>query len=1133
MFTRPALTPSSLMPQSSSPVRKPRRWLRRFAILFVLLGLGLWFAPTIAAKTGLRDRVVREASVDLRGTVEVGDASLGWFAPIELRDVIVKDTQGRTLLTAPKITSSKTLFALLRDRSDLGEFTVEQPVAEIVCEKGSTNLEEAIANFLKDETPAAPTRPAVAIKVIGGKLVLHDPEAGTKSEFESLEAAVGVPASRSQPVTINVRTATAGSPGTLETDLSLGERGSAKLVAAGFPLESLAPIMRRLDPTTTVAGKLTADVRATWGKDDKGRTTATVEGTTSLRDFDLAGSWLHGDHLKLATAELPLKAEIVGRSIRFDRADLKCDVGTLSAVGSFDPDEPLDKLFEKAGVKVEGELDLAKVAMLLPKLLRVREGTAIREGKVILKLASRATPEGTTWDGEVRTSALKAEREGKAIEWKEPLAVEFSGRVPAGHLPTFDKFVCRSDFIAINAKGSPESFRAAANVYLARLSSRLGEFVDLRGTQLDGEASAWVIASRTAQGAFKLDGGGELKQFAFTDGTHRGISEPALTLKASAAGLWPAHGAIRVDSGSLTLAAGADTVDLKLLEPIPDAKQPAAGTLSAKVTGDLARWMNRVRGFVRVPLYVFGGQTTATGTVRFSKELIAIDHLVLGIDRARFRGAGLDLDEPRLDASAELSIKNAAVEFANFRITSQVLSLAEGKLTIETPADGNLAVGGNGNAITDLNRLGRTLKLQSEPKGSDALHGRGTGPVRFRWQGDATTFGGTLDVKDFAYGDPKATGISEPALKFDLDGRYDETPDRLTLIRAKVERSGLAVDAKGTFAKFATTQDVALDGTIVYDLAKLSPEIRNAIGGGFQAAGQGSRPFALTGSLGSKGVFAKVNADAGLGWDTVKAYGFDMGAGELTVKLANGKAAISPINANFGGGKITLTPAARFDPEPAEVSFAKGKVVDHARLTPAVCASALGYALPVIANAGHAEGEISAILDDNRVPLADVTKATMKGQIVVHRAAVGPGPVVTEIMKLTGSTSTVMTLANEMSVPVRVEGGRVYHENLAMTVNGYAIKTTGSVGFDGSLAMVADVPIPGTFPGFKNNPVLKKALEGKIVKVPLTGTVAKPVVDHNAFQAAVANLTRDALKGVGKELLNKELDKLFPLMPKK
>src|SRR5205814_974852 len=143
--------------------------------------------------------------------------------------------------------------------------------------------------------------------------------------------------------------------------------------------------------------------------------------------------------------------------------------------------------------------------------------------------------------------------------------------------------------------------------------------------------------------------------------------------------------------------------------------------------------------------------------------------------------------------------------------------------------------------------------------------------------------------------------------------------------------------------------------------------------------------------------------------------------------------------------------------------------------------------------------------------LADATKAVVKGQIVVHNAAVGPGPVIGEVMQLLGSPSTTMTLANEMTVPVRVEGGRVYHENLALTVNGYAIRTTGSVGFDGSLAMVADVPIPGSFPGLKNNPVLKKALEGKIVKVPLAGTVAKPVVDRNAFQAAVASLAKDAL----------------------
>jgi len=336
-------------------------------------------------------------------------------------------------------------------------------------------------------------------------------------------------------------------------------------------------------------------------------------------------------------------------------------------------------------------------------------------------------------------------------------------------------------------------------------------------------------------------------------------------------------------------------------------------------------------------------------------------------------------------------------------------------------------------------------------------------------------------------------------------------------------------------AKFDSTQDVNLNGTLNYDLAKLSPDLRQSFGGSFQAVGRGTRSFSLSGSLGGAkpNVFARLNADAGLGWDSVKAYGFDMGPGEFTLKLANGKAAISPIHATFGDGKIAVSPSARFDPEPAEFSCAKGKIVDHAKLTPAACAGAIGYALPVVANAAQANGELSVILDDNRIPLADVSKATVKGQIVVHKATIGPGPIITEIMKATGSTSTTMTLANEMTVPVRVENGRVHHENFAITVNNYTIKTTGSVGFDGSLAMVADVPIPGTLPLLKNNPVLKKALEGKIVKVPLTGTMAKPTLDPNLFPTAVASLARDAMKGIGKELLNKELDKLFPLMPKK
>src|SRR5438067_901654 len=91
---------------------------------------------------------------------------------------------------APRV--NRSAASLLLDRSDLGEFAIEQPVAEIVCENGSTNLEDAIANFLKDEPSTAPLRTAISVKLTGGKIILYD--AGTQSAFESVEASIAIPA---------------------------------------------------------------------------------------------------------------------------------------------------------------------------------------------------------------------------------------------------------------------------------------------------------------------------------------------------------------------------------------------------------------------------------------------------------------------------------------------------------------------------------------------------------------------------------------------------------------------------------------------------------------------------------------------------------------------------------------------------------------------------------------------------------------------------------------------------------------------------------------------------------------------------------------------------------------------------
>ena len=134
---------------ASSPpaVRKRRtRWIK--VLVAILILVALWCRGR--ADGHRQDRAAkpdREAfAADLNGSIEIGAASLGWFSSIELRDVTLTDSRGRTVARIPKVTSSRTLLGLLRDRSNAwaSSCSISRSV-EVVCEPNTTNLEEVLS----------------------------------------------------------------------------------------------------------------------------------------------------------------------------------------------------------------------------------------------------------------------------------------------------------------------------------------------------------------------------------------------------------------------------------------------------------------------------------------------------------------------------------------------------------------------------------------------------------------------------------------------------------------------------------------------------------------------------------------------------------------------------------------------------------------------------------------------------------------------------------------------------------------------------------------------------------------------------------------------------------------------------
>jgi len=185
---------------------------------------------------------------------------------------------------------------------------------------------------------------------------------------------------------------------------------------------------------------------------------------------------------------------------------------------------------------------------------------------------------------------------------------------------------------------------------------------------------------------------------------------------------------------------------------------------------------------------------------------------------------------------------------------------------------------------------------------------------------------------------------------------------------------------------------------------------------------------------------------------------------------------------------------------------------------------------------------ISFELEESRIPLVTPERGRMKGTLTIHEANVSAGPVMGALIGLLGVKGTTAKLVNEERVPIEYHDGRVHHRNFAITIDTVTVRTSGSVGLDGSLEMTVEVPlsekIVGLIPLLNDRPRIKEALAKQIITIQVGGTVNRPKLDPQAFRTAfnkvIEGAMRDAARGTIDDVIKGGLDKLpFPFFPKK
>ncbi|MCA9067639.1 MAG: hypothetical protein KDA84_01865, partial [Planctomycetaceae bacterium] len=182
------------------------------------------------------------------------------------------------------------------------------------------------------------------------------------------------------------------------------------------------------------------------------------------------------------------------------------------------------------------------------------------------------------------------------------------------------------------------------------------------------------------------------------------------------------------------------------------------------------------------------------------------------------------------------------------------------------------------------------------------------------------------------------------------------------------------------------------------------------------------------------------------------------------------------------------------------------------------------------------DGKFSAfVTKEGFMPLDNPSATNATGVLAIESAQMRPGKLVTSLLDATKQIKTLilgrptggvmqadaaLVRLEKQNVNVQCINGRVYHQNLKMVLTGIPITTTGSVGFDESLSLLAEIPVQ---PEWLTKNRLMGGLQGQTLKIPITGTLSQPVLDTRA----VFNAIRQAAQNATNRVINNEIQDQF------
>jgi len=385
-------------------------------------------------------------------------------------------------------------------------------------------------------------------------------------------------------------------------------------------------------------------------------------------------------------------------------------------------------------------------------------------------------------------------------------------------------------------------------------------------------------------------------------------------------------------------------------------------------------------------------------------------------------------------------------------------------------------------------------------------------------------------MSSFAFLREQETLFAEKDAKIMFDMALEPDFERVSIKSLEVTSGLFDFKGKVDLSELKSRCVVAAEGQSTLDCERVTLLLDAQGIDEWTLTGRAARPFKFKAPVagGINTLFAEGQMDCAVAIASAQGMGLKAGASDASLKLSDGRMKVSYTPA-LNQGKLKLNPTLMMERNNLMCTLPpKTRVLENVKLSQETLDGLFIKLFPLfkgsIAQDGAVTLDVNTFSYTSGLPIEQGFSSDLLLQL--NDIKVAFGPTFRELLTKMGSKTTLWE-QERVTMHAQIKSGRITLDPVTLVVENHPITVSGWVDSKGKISYVLEITLTERMLGKLGGSAI-----GKVIKVPVTGTINEPKVEMNALLQGLApaamEVLREELKDNGKtflENIRKELKK--------